>query len=70
MLYRPGLSAAIPNSILQDRVFVDLLDELEIALSIIESVERRSRNSGTSARLITAAVAVDTAILYLRDLRG
>ena len=69
MLYRPTApSGEVP--ILQERILVDLLDELEAALAIIESTERRSRSPGSSARLTTAAVAVDAAIIYLRNLRS
>jgi hypothetical protein len=83
MLYRPSArSAAIPSkneplvavesttAILRDRILRDLLDELEVALSVIEATERRSRSPRTSARLTSAGRAIDAAILYLRDVRG
>jgi len=58
------------KSILGDRILVDLVDELEYALAVIESTGRRSRSSASSARLNTAAHAVDAAVVYLRNLRG
>jgi hypothetical protein len=58
------------TSPLDDRVVVDLLDELEFALAVLEATERRSRSPGGSARLTNAALAVDAAIIYLRELRG
>src|SRR5262245_7853843 len=45
----------VPN--LGDRVIVALIDELEHALAIIESTERRSRSPASSTRLITATTA-------------
>jgi hypothetical protein len=66
------LSIARPTgqSILGDRILVDLIGDLEVALSVIESTERRARNPASSARLNTAATVVDAAIIYLRNLRG
>lgn len=58
------------KSILGDRIFVDLVDELEYALAVIESTGRRSRTLASSVRLNTAAAVVDAAITYLRNLRG
>jgi hypothetical protein len=64
----PGAQASTAS--LRDRVLVDLLDELEFALAVIESTERRARSPASSSRLNLAATAVDAAIVYLRDLRG
>jgi hypothetical protein len=67
-LYRPAApSAAIP--VLHDRILVDIIAELESALSVVETAERRARSPASSTRLNAAAAAVDAAILYLRELR-
>jgi hypothetical protein len=71
LVYSPsGQGRATTSPILRDRVIVDLIDDLETALAVIESTERRSRSRANGARLSMAVVAVDTAIGFIRNLRG
>jgi hypothetical protein len=67
LFYRPLRAEA---SILGDRIILDLIEELEDALSVIEATERRSRSTASCTRLTAAAAAVDAAVVYLRELRG
>jgi hypothetical protein len=57
------------NDILADRQLRDLIAELESTLALVETAERRARNSTRRCRLCEAATTVDTAIEYLRNLR-
>jgi hypothetical protein len=70
MLYRPHASSEASTAILAERIVVDLIDDLEAALAIIESTERRARSPASSSRLNTAARVVDATLTYLRELRG
>jgi hypothetical protein len=53
----------------RDRELRDLVEDLQDAVDMLTTSERRARNRTHQARLVVATASVSTAIRYLDELR-
>jgi hypothetical protein len=68
-LHRSMGTAVMPNSLVQDRAYRDLADDLLSVEDILTRAFSRSRTPSKQDRLLAAIAAVSEAWSLLRDLR-